>query len=97
MSTPTVRTLLQIPRQVRKGEAFEVRVTIGHPMETGYRPGVEGAVADERADRPAPAAPVRREVRRGPGQRLGDRHRPAVVVEPDLPLQHLGERGGGLG
>lgn len=38
------RTLLQIPRQVRKGVPFEVRATIGHAMETGYRPGADGRI-----------------------------------------------------
>lgn len=38
------RTLLQIPRQVRRGVPFEVRATIGHAMETGYRPGSDGRI-----------------------------------------------------
>lgn len=38
----TTRTLLAVPRSVRRGEVFEVRATIGHPMETGYRPGADG-------------------------------------------------------
>lgn len=33
LSTPRIR----IPRQVRAGEAFEVRTLIEHPMETGLR------------------------------------------------------------
>ena len=36
------RTLIHHPASVRAGEVFEVRVTIAHPMETGYRPGPEG-------------------------------------------------------
>ncbi|WP_326542364.1 thiosulfate oxidation carrier complex protein SoxZ [Pseudorhodoferax sp.] len=31
------RTLIHIPPQLRRGEVFEVRTTIAHPMETGYR------------------------------------------------------------
>ena len=31
------RTLIHIPPQVRRGEVVEVRTTIAHPMETGYR------------------------------------------------------------
>jgi sulfur-oxidizing protein SoxZ len=31
------RTLIHIPPQIRRGEAFEVRTTIAHPMETGFR------------------------------------------------------------
>jgi len=36
------RTLIDMPRQVRRGQAFEIRVMIGHPMETGYRRGSDG-------------------------------------------------------
>ena len=32
-----VRTLVAIPADWRRGEAFEVRTTLGHPMETGLR------------------------------------------------------------
>jgi sulfur-oxidizing protein SoxZ len=28
---------INIPASVRRGEAFEVRISIRHPMETGYR------------------------------------------------------------
>jgi len=28
---------IQVPAAVRRGEAFEVRLSIRHPMETGYR------------------------------------------------------------
>lgn len=38
------RTLIHIPPQVRRGEVFEVRTTIAHPMETGYRPDDSGQV-----------------------------------------------------
>lgn len=38
------RTLIQAPPSARKGEVVEVRVTIAHPMETGYRPGADGRV-----------------------------------------------------
>jgi len=33
----SVRPLLNVPREVRAGEAFEVRILIQHPMETGFR------------------------------------------------------------
>jgi sulfur-oxidizing protein SoxZ len=36
------RTLIDMPRQVKRGQAFEIRVMIGHPMETGYRRGSDG-------------------------------------------------------
>lgn len=38
------RTLIQLPASAKRGEVFEVRVTIAHPMETGYRPGADGRV-----------------------------------------------------
>ena len=28
---------IQLPAEVKRGEAFEVRISIRHPMETGYR------------------------------------------------------------
>jgi sulfur-oxidizing protein SoxZ len=37
-----VRTLIHVPRLVRRGEAVELRATIAHPMETGHRPDSEG-------------------------------------------------------
>lgn len=36
------RTLVHVPRSARRGEVIEIRVTIGHPMETGYRTGADG-------------------------------------------------------
>lgn len=38
------RTLIQLPATARRGEVVQVRVTIAHPMETGYRPGADGRV-----------------------------------------------------
>lgn len=38
------RTLIQLPAAARKGEVVEVRASIAHPMETGYRPGADGRV-----------------------------------------------------
>ena len=34
---------LQVPPTVRKGEVFEVRVLVQHPMETGFRRDMNGA------------------------------------------------------
>ena len=42
MST-TVRALIHVPRQVRRGDVVEIRAMIAHPMETGHRPDAEGA------------------------------------------------------
>ena len=33
---------LQVPATVRKGEPFEVRVVVQHPMETGFRRDLNG-------------------------------------------------------
>jgi len=38
------RTLIQLPASAKRGEVIEVRVTIAHVMETGYRPGADGRV-----------------------------------------------------
>ena len=34
---------LAVPASVRKGEVFEVRVLVQHPMETGFRRDANGA------------------------------------------------------
>lgn len=36
------RVLIQVPERARRGELIELRATIAHPMETGYRPGADG-------------------------------------------------------
>jgi sulfur-oxidizing protein SoxZ len=38
------RTLIQVPASAKRGDVIEVRVTIAHVMETGYRPGADGRV-----------------------------------------------------
>lgn len=38
----TVRALIHVPRQVRRGDVVEIRATIAHVMETGHRPDAEG-------------------------------------------------------
>ena len=37
-----VRTLVNAPSTAKRGEVIEIRATIGHPMETGFRPGDDG-------------------------------------------------------
>jgi sulfur-oxidizing protein SoxZ len=37
-----IRTLIKIPKTARRGEVFEISAIIGHPMESGFRPGAEG-------------------------------------------------------
>jgi sulfur-oxidizing protein SoxZ len=36
------RTLINVPKTVRRGEPFEIRVLISHPMEPGVRRDTEG-------------------------------------------------------
>ncbi len=38
----SVRSLIQAPSTARAGEVITLRVTIAHPMETGYRRGSDG-------------------------------------------------------
>ena len=38
------RTLISVPKTAQRGEVLEIRVTIAHPMETGFRPDAEGKV-----------------------------------------------------
>lgn len=41
MRTP-LRTRVTLPPRVRRGEPFELRVLVAHPMETGHRRDAEG-------------------------------------------------------
>ena len=36
--------LVSVPARVKRGETFEVKTLIAHPMETGYRPGENGTI-----------------------------------------------------
>ena len=36
------RTLINAPTTAKRGEVIDIRATIGHPMETGYRPDDSG-------------------------------------------------------
>ena len=38
------RALVNMPATAKRGEVIEIRTLIAHPMETGYRPGDNGAV-----------------------------------------------------
>lgn len=35
-------TLIKVPAHARRGEIIEIRATIAHTMETGFRPGDDG-------------------------------------------------------
>ena len=36
------RTLIHVPPAPKRGEVIEIRTTIAHPMETGFRPDAGG-------------------------------------------------------
>ena len=36
------RALINVPPKVKRGETFEIKTLISHPMETGYRPKGDG-------------------------------------------------------
>jgi sulfur-oxidizing protein SoxZ len=36
------RALINLPKTARRGEVIDIRTTIAHPMESGYRPGPDG-------------------------------------------------------
>ena len=38
------RTLINAPSTAKRGEVIEIRATLGHPMETGFRPGDDGKI-----------------------------------------------------
>ena len=38
------RTLINAPKTAKRGEVIEIRATIGHPMETGFRPDESGKI-----------------------------------------------------
>jgi sulfur-oxidizing protein SoxZ len=38
----STRTLIHLPKSARRGDLVEIRVTLAHPMETGYRNDAEG-------------------------------------------------------
>ena len=38
------RTLINAPSTAKRGEVIEIRATIGHPIETGFRPGDDGKI-----------------------------------------------------
>jgi len=38
------RTLINAPKTAKRGDIIEIRATIGHPMETGFRPDESGKI-----------------------------------------------------
>ena len=83
------RTLIVVPATVRRGEAFEVRVTIAHPMETGFRPGADG--------RPYPRDILRRFACRYNGETVFTAELfPAIAANPYLAFHVLADASGTL-
>jgi sulfur-oxidizing protein SoxZ len=41
-ATAPVRALVTLPPRLRRGEPFEVRLLVAHPMETGHRADAQG-------------------------------------------------------
>jgi sulfur-oxidizing protein SoxZ len=84
-----VRALVQVPKAVRRGEVFEVRTTLAHPMETGYRrdSGRPHAAARHRAH--AGGAARRRAVF------AADLH-PAIAANPFVAFTLVAHAGGPL-
>lgn len=83
------RARVQLPARVAAGQAFEVRATLGHPMETGYRRGDDG--------RPLARDIVRRFEARLDGEPVfaAELH-PAIAANPFIAFWLQVDRGGEL-
>lgn len=69
------RALIQSPTSARRGEVIEIRAMIGHPMESGFRPGSDG--------RPLPRNILRRFTCRYNGEPVfGAEMFPAIAANP---------------
>jgi sulfur-oxidizing protein SoxZ len=40
----TARALINVPAKARRGEVIEIKTLIAHPMESGFRVGLNGAL-----------------------------------------------------
>ena len=40
----TARALINVPAKARRGEIIEIKTLIAHPMETGFRVGLNGGL-----------------------------------------------------
>ncbi len=85
----SARTLIQVPATARRGEVIELRATIAHPMETGYRPGADGRVL--------PRDIIRRFTCRLDGETVfaAELH-PAISANPYLAFHLRADAGGTL-
>ena len=83
------RTLITAPASARRGEAITLRVLLQHPMESGYRPGVD--------DRVLPRDIVRRFACSYNGERVVEVELfPAVAANPYLEFSALAVDSGTL-
>jgi sulfur-oxidizing protein SoxZ len=81
--------LVSVPARVKRGDAFEVKTLIAHPMETGYRPGENGTII--------PRNIVRRVRCSFAGDEVFDMAlSPAVAANPFLVFEVRATRGGTL-
>lgn len=85
----TARVLIVVPQNPRRGSVIELRATIAHPMETGYRPGADG--------RPLPRDILRRFTCRYDGEVVfsAELH-PALSANPYLSFHTVATESGTL-
>lgn len=38
------KPLIRLPKTAKRGEVIEIKTLISHPMETGFRPGMNGTI-----------------------------------------------------
>lgn len=83
------RVLIQAPARARRGEVIELRATIAHPMETGFRPGADG--------RPVPRDILQRFACRYNGELVfsAELH-PAIAANPYLSFYTVATESGTL-
>jgi sulfur-oxidizing protein SoxZ len=41
---PAARALINVPAKAKRGEIIEIKTLISHPMESGYRVGINGTM-----------------------------------------------------
>ncbi|GAB3649663.1 thiosulfate oxidation carrier complex protein SoxZ [Ramlibacter alkalitolerans] len=83
------RTLIQFPATAALGEAVQVRVTIAHAMESGFRPGMDG--------KPVPRDILRRFTCRYNGEVVFSAElSPAIAANPYLAFHLVADRSGTL-
>ena len=83
------RTLIQFPASARRGEVIQVRATIAHTMESGFRPGMDGKAV--------PRDILRRFTCRYNGETVFSAElSPAIAANPYFAFHVLADQGGTL-